>query len=153
MGASGEPLVDGRDWRDPEVQARVEEATERGVRLVRYEEPERFDILPLLITTDGALAAFGRDHRRLRPNLVIGGVEGLEEREWEGRRLRVGDAIIHAVDLRGRCIMTTFDPDTLAQDVYVLRDIAERFGGTFGLNTAVERPATIRVGDPVALLD
>jgi hypothetical protein len=35
---------------------------------VRYEGPERFDILPLLITSDGALAAFGHDPRRLRPN-------------------------------------------------------------------------------------
>jgi hypothetical protein len=28
---------------------------------------------------------------RLRPNIVMGGVTGLEEREWEGGEIRIGD--------------------------------------------------------------
>ena len=36
-------------------------------------------MLPLLVATDGAVAAFGRDVRRLRPNVLIGGVEGMDE--------------------------------------------------------------------------
>ena len=65
-----------------------------GARLVRAGELERFDILPLLVATDGAVGEAGLDVRRLRPNLVIGGVEGLAERAWEGRFLRIGDAVI-----------------------------------------------------------
>ena len=76
----------------------------------------RFDVLPLLVATDGAIAAFGRDRRRLRPNLVIGGVPGLDERRWPGRRLRIGDVVIEVDSLRGRCVMTTVDPDSLEQD-------------------------------------
>ncbi len=38
---------------------------------------ERFDVLPLLVATDGAIAALGVDGRRLRPNIVVGGVDGL----------------------------------------------------------------------------
>ena len=113
----------------------------------------RFDILPLLVATDGAIAAFGYDGRRLRPNLVIGGVPGLEERNWEGRRLRVGDLTIELVDLRGRCVMTTFDPDTLEQDPHVLRSIVQRFDGTLALNARVVHPGRVRQGDPVTLLD
>jgi uncharacterized protein YcbX len=114
---------------------------------------ERFDIMPLLVTSDSAVRALGIDRRRLRPNLVIVGVDGLAERAWEGRFLRVGDAVVGLADLRGRCVMTTFDPDTGAQDVGVLTRIREQFDGTFGLNAWVARHGRIAVGDPVVLLE
>ena len=50
--------------------------------------------------TDGAIAAFGRDLRRLRPNIVIGEVEALAERNWQGRQLRIGGVTINLADLR-----------------------------------------------------
>ena len=152
LGDDGQPLVDGLPWTDPEVTRRVEQAAGRGVRLRRFEQEARFDVLPLLVVTDGSLAAFGRDSRRLRPNLVIAGVEGLAEREWEGRAIRVGGAVVGLADLRGRCVMTTFDPDTQKQDIGVLRDIASRFDGRLGLNALVLEPARIAEGDPVELL-
>jgi hypothetical protein len=152
IGEDGSPRVDGLPWADPEVTRRVEAAAGRGARLRLFEGEERFDILPLLVATDGALAAFGRDPRRLRPNLVISGVEGLAEREWEGRAIRVGRAVVGLADLRGRCVMTTWDPDTQAQDVGVLRDIARRFDGRLCLNAAVLEPARIETGDEVELL-
>jgi uncharacterized protein YcbX len=152
IGADGEPQVDGLHWADPEVTRRVEAAAGRGVRLRRFEGGERFDVLPLLVATDGSLAAFGRDRRRLRPNLVISGVEGLAERGFEGRALRVGRALVGLADLRGRCVMTTWDPDTQAQDTGVLRDIARRFDGRLCLNAAVLQPGRIEEGDAVELL-
>jgi uncharacterized protein YcbX len=152
LAGDGQPLVDGLPWTDPEVTRRVEQAAGSGVRLRRFEENERFDVLPLLIVTDGSLTAFGRDSRRLRPNLVIAGVEGLAERGWEGRAMRVGRAVVGLADLRGRCVMTTFDPDTQKQDIGVLRDIASRFDGRLGLNALVLEPARIAEGDPVELL-
>jgi uncharacterized protein YcbX len=152
LADDGQPLVDGLPWTDPEVTRRVEQAAGSGVRLRRFEENERFDVLPLLIVTDGSLTAFGRDSRRLRPNLVIAGVEGLAERGWEGRAMRVGRAVVGLADLRGRCVMTTFDPDTQKQDIGVLRDIASRFDGRLGLNALVLEPARIAEGDPVELL-
>lgn len=152
LDEDGEPRVDGFPWADPAVTRRVEQAAGVGVRLRRFEQQERFDVLPLLVLTDGALAAFGRDSRRLRPNLVIAGVEGLAERGWEGRALRIGRARVGLADLRGRCVMTTFDPDTQRQDLGVLRDIARRFDGRLGLNALVLEPAAIAEGDPVELL-
>jgi len=123
-----------------------------GARLVRDESTNRFDVLPLLVATDGAIAAFGHDGRRLRPNLVIGGVEGLTERDWPGQCLHIGDVIIGIQDLRGRCVMTTFDPDSLKQDRQVLKDIARKFGGTLALNCYVIRGGEVRVGDPAGLV-
>jgi uncharacterized protein YcbX len=134
------------------VRASVETIAGAGARLVRDDSASRFDILPLLVATDGAIAAFGYDGRRLRPNLVIGGVHGLDEREWEGRRLRIGDVVIALADLRGRCVMTTFDPDTLVQDPGVLRSIVRRFEGRLALNAAVVQSGIIRVGAAVELL-
>jgi uncharacterized protein YcbX len=152
LGPDGEPLIEDRPWTDPWVAGAVEAAAGTGARLVRSEGLERFDILPLLVATDGAVAAFGHDRRRLRPNLVVGGVEGLAERAWEGSALRAGRVMIGIRDLRQRCIMTTFDPDSLAQDVEVLKGIHRRFGGRLALNCYVVRGGTLSVGDPVELV-
>jgi uncharacterized protein YcbX len=152
LGPDGEPLVDGRPWGTPEVDRDVEKAAGPGARLVRAEAPERFDVLPLLVATDGAVAAFDHDRRRLRPNLLIGGVSGLDERGWEGRRLRIGAVLIELVDLRERCIMTTFDPDTQVQDLEVLRKIRRDFGGRLALNARVLEGGNVGVGDSVELL-
>jgi len=143
LGADGEPLVNDRPWREVEVPVG---------KLVRYDGVDRFDVLPLLVATDGAIAAFGYDGRRLRPNIVIGGVEGLAERSWEGRQLHVGPVMIGIQDLRGRCIMTTFDPDTQKQDVEVLLKIRHEFAGTLALNCYVIKPGKLAVGDPVTLI-
>jgi MOSC domain-containing protein len=153
LGPSGEPLVDGRPWSDSTVLEDVRRIVGPHARLERDEHDElRFDVLPLLVATDGAIAAFGRDGRRLRPNLVIGGVTGLDERRWPGGRLHIGDVVIDIHSLRGRCVMTTFDPDSLEQDPGVLRDIVKRFGGKLALNCAVVRGGTIHVGQPVEFI-
>jgi uncharacterized protein YcbX len=152
LGPEGAPLVDGLPWDSSEVGHRVETAAGPGTRLVRDESLDRFDVLPLLVATDGAVAAFGHDRRRLRPNLLIGGAAGLVEREWEGRQLRIGAVVIGLEDLRERCIMTTFDPDTQEQDVDVLRKIRRQFGGRLALNAQVLEGGTIAVGDRVELL-
>lgn len=152
LDPAGGPLVDGRPWASPEVDRDIESAVGPGSRLVREEGRDRFDVLPLLVATDGAIAAFGHDRRRLRPNLVLGGVEGLAERGWEGRSLRIGPAVIALEDLRERCVMTTFDPDTQAQDVEVLKKIRREFGGRLALNARVVRPGTVAVGDAVELV-
>jgi uncharacterized protein YcbX len=152
LGGDGGALVDGRPWFDPSVAHDVEEAVGPGAQLVPYDGLDRFDVLPLLVITDGALAAFGRDLRRLRPNLIIGGVEGLAERDWPGRTIAIGEARIRLASRRQRCIMTTFDPDTAVQDREVLLDIHRRFGGELALDAEVTTPGHIAVGDTVMLV-
>ena len=152
LGADGEPLVAGLPWRSREVAARVEAAVAPGARLERFDGPERFDILPLLVCTDGAVSMFGRDARRLRPNLMIRGVRGAAERDWQGATLKLPDVEVALADLRGRCVMTTYDPDTGEQDPDVLHDIVRRFGGRLCLNAEVSRPGRIAEGDAVELV-
>ncbi|MEO8505804.1 MAG: MOSC N-terminal beta barrel domain-containing protein [Acidobacteriota bacterium] len=151
LGTDGWPLIDGHRWDSPEALELVREAAGDDAWLEAYDGPERFDVLPLLVATDGAVTSFGRDVRRLRPNLLIGGVEGMAERQWEGDALRIGEVVIRLDSLRGRCPMTTVDPDTLEVDPQVLRDIGRRFGGRLALNAEVLHEGTLSVGMAVQL--
>ena len=152
LGPDGEPRVDGWPWASPEAAALIARAAGPEARLDRFAGEERFDVLPLLVATDGAIAALAVDGRRLRPNVVVGGVPGLAEREWPGRRLRIGETLVAVVQLRDRCVMTTYDPDTQVQDPSVLRRIVREFGGAMALDCALETGGVVCVGDPVLLL-
>jgi uncharacterized protein YcbX len=151
LGSDGEPRVDGFPWNSREAAERVAAAVEPGVRLRRFDGPERFDVLPLLVCTDSALRMFGRDVRRLRPNLLVDGVEEGAERAWSGATLGLPDAEIRLADLRARCVMTTYDPDTVQRDPGVLRDIVRRFDGRLCLNAHVVRAGCVTVGDRVEI--
>jgi uncharacterized protein len=152
LNSGGRPLVNGHPWESEEALALIRSAAGDDAWLEAYEGVERFDVLPLLVATDGAVALFGRDVRRLRPNILIGGVEGMDEVRWPGGVLHIGEAMVRLDSLRGRCPMTTVDPDTLDRDPEVLREIGRRFGGRLALNADVLRPGRIHVGDPVKLV-
>lgn len=149
LGPDGSPLIDGHPWESPEALALVRRAAGDDAWLEASDERYRFDIMPLLVATDGAVASFGRDVRRLRPNILVGGVEGLDERAWPGAELHIGSLVVRLDSLRERCPMTTVDPDTLERDPEVLRDIGRRFRGRLALNASVESGGTIAIGDPV----
>lgn len=152
LDIEGHAQINDLPWNSPEALALIKSAAGRDAWLEPWEGLDRFDILPLLVATDGAVAAFGRDVRRLRPNIVIDGVEGLAERSWPGSELHLGDAIVRLDSLRGRCHMTTVNPDTLEVEPAVLKDIVRRFAGKIALNAEVVRAGTIRVGDPVTIV-
>ena len=152
IDSEGITRISGHAWDSAEALALVQHAAGLNARLVRDEGPDRFDILPLLVATDGAIQDMKFDGRRLRPNIVVGGVEGLQERSWPERNLRIGAAIIHAAQLRGRCVMTTYDPDTQMQDLNVLKRIVRELDGVMALDCSVEQGAVISEGDPVSLI-
>ena len=152
IGADGEPTVNGWAWHTQEAARLVQQATGIESPLVPMSDDEAFDVLPLLVATDGAVNYLDIDSRRLRPNTLIADVPGLAEREWPGGTLIIGPVRIRVVKLRERCVMTTFDPDTLRQDLNVLRRIVDKLGGTMALDCAVEEPGLIRLGDPVSFL-
>jgi uncharacterized protein YcbX len=152
LNGDGQPLIDGLAWNSAGALELVRDAAGEDAWLEAGTGPERFDVLPLLVATDGAVMEFGRDARRLRPNILIGGVDGMAEVHWPGSQLRIGESVIQLDSLRQRCPMTMVDPDTLERDRAVLLDINHRFGGKLALNAAIHTPGTIRVGDPVHLI-
>jgi hypothetical protein len=152
VSAGGVTLIEGHPWHSPEALAITREAAGELVHLIDAgDRTERFDVLPLLVATDGAIGELGMDLRRLRPNIVIGDVAGQTERGWPGSALRSGQVVIAVADLRMRCVMTTFDPDTLKQDLSVLRKIVRKASGKLALDCAVAHPGVLREGDPIAL--
>lgn len=156
LGDDGEPLIEGRPWHDPASLAAVRQASAPGVELVRFSTPDRgqrYDILPLTVLTEAMVEAMGVDRRRFRPNILVAGVDGLGERDWAGRALRIGTTLIGVKRPRPRCVMTTFDPDTLERDPSVLRRIVHEFGGTIALDCWVLERGRARRGDRVEVVD
>ena len=151
LDADGRASINRHPWDSPEALALVKEAAGADAWLEASDPLDRFDVLPLLVATDGAVAAFGRDLRRLRPNIVIGGVDGLTEREWVDGELAVGEAMLRIDSLRSRCHMITIDPDTLRVNPDILRDTVRRFDNRLCLNAEVVVQSVIRVGDSVRL--
>jgi len=49
--------------------------------------------------------------------------------------------------------MTTYDPDTLKQDMGILKSIVRKLGGVMALDSAVVSGGLIREGDLVTLSD
>ena len=93
---------------------------------------------------------------RFRPNLVVGGAPAWAEDDWLGRRLRVGAAVFRAAKASSRCVVTTIDQETGAKGREPLRMLGRRRrfddGLLFAINLIPEDRATIRLGDPVEVL-
>lgn len=153
IGADGAPTINDHRWDSAEALRLVTEAATEPVSLAQVAAPHAFDILPLLVATDGAAQYLNIDHRRLRPNIFLADVPELEERKWARRVLAIGSVRIHMEQLRDRCVMTTFHPDTQEQDPSVLQRILSELDGSTALDSSVITPGTIRVGDAAEILE
>ena len=128
------PLVDGHPWDSNRAREIIQFHAGAEARLVADKTPERFDVLNLLVATDGAVALFGHDIRRLRPNLVLSGVPAELEPDLPGQAFVIGDALIGVHSVRQRCIVTSIDPDSGEQNLDVFRRIRDVFAGQLALN-------------------
>lgn len=149
IGAAGEPELDGEDWRSEHARHAVARAAP-GARLVPTDGAPtglRFDLAPVLVLTTSLVAELGVDARRLRANVLIDGAEGREEADWVGARLRVGSAVLIVSSRCERCVVTTFDPDTIEQDPSVLERINSHFDRFLGLNCDVAVAGSVARGD------
>ena len=153
LNANGVPTINGHLWNSAEALELVREAAGELVTLEQIPAPQAFDVLPLLVATDGAARYLNIDHRRLRPNILLADVPDLEERKWPGKIIAIGDVRIHAEKLRDRCVMTTFDPDTQAQDPSVLLRIVHELDGSTALDSSVLFEGKIHVGDQAHIVD
>lgn len=152
LGADGVATINGHRWDSDEAMELVTAAAGGRAQLVKVPQPQAFDILPLLVATDGAARILNIDHRRLRPNIMLANVPELEERNWPGRVLVIGDVRIEMAKLRERCVMTTYDPDTQVQDRSVLLRIVQQLDGCTALDSSVLTPGVIRVGDEARIM-
>lgn len=121
------------------------------------------DGFPLLLISQAALddlndrLAQPVTMTRFRPNLVVAGTVPHAEDGW--RRIRVGDVEFELAKPCVRCVFTTVDPALGERDpsgeplrtLLTYRRTAK--GVTFGQNLIPRGSGTLRVGDPVTVLD
>lgn len=140
-----------------------------SVRLVRTDrDGDGPDELPLTVISTASVAELGRrgayegrlDPLRFRINIELDGCDPFQEDEWDGKRVRIGEAVVRIAGQIPRCVVTTQDPRTGVHDWNTLKQIAsfrpvlpEGGGPPFGVYAVVETPGETTVGDEVALLD
>lgn len=140
-----------------------------SVRLVRANAPgagsDRGSEGSVSLVSTGTLARLAReaeeesiDGRRFRMLFTITGAAEHEEDGWLGRSVAIGDAIVLVREVVGRCVVTTYDPDTGEPDLDTLR-ILGRYRPAdsgeplpMGVWGQVVQPGTVRVGDRVEAL-
>ncbi len=112
----------------------------------------------LLITVQATLDAVAGelerplDLRRFRTNIHVElDAPPFAEEDWEGRRLRVGEAELELLHPCERCAIPTRDPDTQEKWAQLLRHLFATHSGRFGINARALGAAVIRTGDPVEL--
>lgn len=161
-----DPAGDGADFDGADLSDRVGFDIGGGVagapRLVDYAAVHLVSRATLarlaeMVGDDGAAVA------RFRPNLVVDvDVEPFGETAWVGRTITVGDAALTVVLPTPRCVVPTLALPGHEASPATMRTLAARnridvpgFGpkACFGVYAAVERAATVRRGDRVALLD
>ncbi len=93
---------------------------------------------------------------RFRPNLVVSGTEPrAEDRRWS--RVAVGEVVPRVAKPSGRCVVTTTDQATAGRVAEPLHSLARhrRMAGKllFGQNVVPLGGGTVRVGDPVRIVE
>lgn len=148
-----------RAWSDPELGDALSVDLGRPVVLHRDVAGQQDLADSLLLTTAASLAALEAemgapiDLRRFRTNLHLElDAPAYAEGAWEGRRLRIGDAELELLHPCLRCAIPTRHPDNQVKWAELLRHLVRAHGGLFGINARPLHPATIRMGDPVALV-
>ncbi|GGW84105.1 MOSC N-terminal beta barrel domain-containing protein [Streptomyces caelestis] len=126
------------------------------------------DGYPLLLTTTASLDALNAliaqgDHadegplpmNRFRPSVVVSGTDAWAEDDWS--RLAIGDVPFRVAKTCGRCVVITTDQGTGERGREPLHSLGRhrRLGGklVFGQNLVPLSRGTIRVGDPVRILE
>ncbi|GCB52253.1 MOSC domain-containing protein [Streptomyces sp. NL15-2K] len=126
------------------------------------------DGYPLLLTTAASLDALnsliaqGRHAQegplpmnRFRPNVVVAGTAAWAEDDWS--RVAIGEVTFRVAKMCGRCVVTTTGQATAERGKEPLHTLGRhrRIGGklVFGQNLVPQSAGTIRVGDPVTVLD
>jgi uncharacterized protein YcbX len=139
----------------------------RPIRVIRCDRPggtRRGN--PTSIISDGSLRELAKhagidavDGRRFRMLIDLEGAERHEEDTWIGKRVAIGDAVLHVTKPDARCAITTQSPDVGVRDLDTLRTIISYRGlregkhADFGVLADVAQPGRIRLGDEVTVLD
>jgi uncharacterized protein len=148
---------------DPAVRRPVDPEFARPGETVSFA-----DGFPLLLTAAASLDALNSliaqgahqtegplPMNRFRPNVVVSGTVAWAEDDWS--LIAIGEVTFRVPKLCGRCVVTTTDQSTAVRGKEPLLTLARHrhIDGmlAFGQNLVPLSPGTIRVGDPVTVLE
>lgn len=158
--AIGEHVVPSRIVDGPWTEG-LSRLAGQTVRIARPERPGTAQEEPLTLMSEESLDRLAQeagrevDGRRFRMLFTIRGVSSHEEDEWDGRLVRLGEAVVRVGGPVPRCALTTRSPDTGERDLDTLklikgyRGVRDGEAIDFGVYARVEEPGRVRVGDPV----
>lgn len=90
---------------------------------------------------------------RWRGNIVIENLEAFAERDWVGKRLRMGLAELEVREQIGRCLATAASTRTGERDADTLGALKAILGkGQMGIYAVVTRTGDLRTGDAVEVI-
>ncbi len=116
----------------------------------------------ILIVTDASLREVARawgkgevDHRRFRANLVIALDEDIpfQENEWLGKQLRIGDILLQVNSRCERCHAINIEPSSYQIDTSLLKTVAQKHEGHFGVYASVIQTGKVGINDEVHIVE
>jgi uncharacterized protein YcbX len=95
-----------------------------------------------------------RHRRRFRANLWFSGAPAWAEREWVGREIQVGGAVLRVLKGTVRCPATEVNPDTFERDADPVAELRSLYGHTeLGVHAEVIEGGRFAIGDAMELLE
>jgi uncharacterized protein YcbX len=94
-----------------------------------------------------------RHRRRFRANIWFSGAPAWAEREWIGRDIQVGGAVLRVVKGTTRCPATEVNPETGERDANPVAELREHYGHVeLGIHAEVLQGGRFAMGDSIELL-
>ena len=94
------------------------------------------------------------DARRFRLNLLVQDAPPLAERDWPGKRVRIGETLLAVTEPLGRCRAVDASPDGANRDTDLLPLLHRSYGHRdLGVLDTVLAGRTVRRGDTIEVLN
>jgi uncharacterized protein YcbX len=95
-----------------------------------------------------------RHRRRFRANIWFNGAAAWAERDWIGREIQIGGAVMRVVKGTVRCPATEVNPETGQRDADPVAELRSLYGHTeLGVHAEVINGGRFAVGDAMELLE
>jgi uncharacterized protein YcbX len=95
-----------------------------------------------------------RHRRRFRANVWFNGAPAWAERNWIGREVQVGGAVLRIVRGTTRCAATEVNPETGERDLDVVAELRSLYGHVeLGVHAEVVNGGRFAIGDAMELLE
>jgi len=94
-----------------------------------------------------------RHRRRFRANLWFSGAPAWAERNWIGRELQVGGAVLRVLKGTTRCPATEVNPETAQRDADPVAELRSLYGHVeLGIHAEVVEGGRFSIGDSMEIL-